>query len=130
MRFQFGTKAILLATAFVAIACSGLICLHRLTLYHSNSPWIAINYGLLGAPIWIPVVFASNAIGRRQITFGMLIGFALAEVAAFAAIYVFPAFLNCWIYGGVPASPEKTAISGENSADRQNAIIHRLMVAS
>jgi hypothetical protein len=48
-----------------------------------------LNFFVLGGPLWIPFVFASFVIGRRQITVPQMIVFAFAEVAAFAAVSLY-----------------------------------------
>ncbi|HEY2881201.1 MAG TPA: hypothetical protein VGJ15_02180, partial [Pirellulales bacterium] len=69
MKFQFGTKSILLVTAAVAIACGG-IGLFAPIAYPNRHQFLALDSFLLDiiheSPLWTPLVFAAFALGRKR----------------------------------------------------------------
>jgi hypothetical protein len=82
MRFQFGTKAILLATAFVAIACGGYFALVRMGGSSlSELPQLLLIAAIYG-PLWLPFAFLGYIIGWKSLTARTIIVFALSEAAA------------------------------------------------
>jgi hypothetical protein len=91
MNFQFKTSAILLATTVVAIACGGVGAwgvLYRQHSLASTVPWgliLSINLAVL--PLWVPILFAVYAIGRKALTVPMVITFAVVEAISIGITY-------------------------------------------
>ena len=95
MRFQFGTSAILLCTAFVAISLgSGLSVWKSAIGVHPGYAVTDVTKALLLlSPYWLPSVFAAYALGRRELSWRLVILFALAEVAVVAVAII----RNAWL---------------------------------
>jgi hypothetical protein len=94
MKFQFSTSAILLTTAFIAIALGARLGLNTVMVHFLHRPKVSWSqwYGeCLGitSVIWLQFVAAAYAIGRRRVTVPLLIAFAIAEGVALAYIYWF-----------------------------------------
>ena len=88
MKFQFSTKAIMLATAIVAIACGGVLVVRTIWSPDDTVPFHLILLEFVAnAPIWTPVAFVAFAFGRKKLTVPMTIGFALMEAAAIGIVY-------------------------------------------
>src|SRR5215467_11190425 len=69
MRFQFSTQQILLATAFVAITCGGIVGFRYVQSWFSSPalPWSLVwFYAAVATPLWMPSIFVAYAIGRRS----------------------------------------------------------------
>lgn len=91
MKFQFSIKAILLATAFIAIALGGLYGwndIMRRTLEPKGGKvmpvslmqmWIDLRWS---SPFWLPLAFLGYATGRRTLTLSIIIPFAMSEAVA------------------------------------------------
>jgi hypothetical protein len=90
MKFQFGTKTILLVTAIVAIACGGMLGWEQIV----GLP--AANRGLIwtveiipfAAPIWIPIAFVAFAIGRKALTVRMVVALAITQSVGVGVAYL------------------------------------------
>src|SRR5437870_1699972 len=79
---QYSVKTILLATAAVAITCVGLLG-YRQICYGTFTEFFQITEMLrFGAPLYVPVVFAAFALGRKKLSVSMVIAFAFAEAVA------------------------------------------------
>jgi hypothetical protein len=90
MKLQFGIKEILLATAVVAIACSGVLGVRGLasSAATSESAYKEMLIVLVcGAPLWVPFAFVAFAIGRKRLSVVMVIAFAFVEAAAYGMAY-------------------------------------------
>jgi hypothetical protein len=84
MRIQFGISTIMVATAFIAVSIGGWTASFR----HLNTNGGETVYDLLGglsvsSPFWMPAIFCSYALGRRQANPATLLAFAGAEATAF-----------------------------------------------
>jgi len=85
MRFQFSTQQILLATAFVAITCGGIVGFRYVQSWFSSPalPWSLVwFYAAVATPLWMPSIFVAYAIGRRSFATRLVVIFALIELAA------------------------------------------------
>ena len=94
MKAQFSTRAILLATAFIAVACGAWVAYrHNYLQQPLWEPPLPLPL-VITAPLWIPFVFLAYAIGRRTLTARFVVAFALIELAA-----VFFKWSTCdWMY--------------------------------
>jgi hypothetical protein len=86
MKLQFRTATLLAFTAFVAIACGGYggiraIAGGELTAY----TWRTLA---IFSPLWLPLVFAAYACGRRKLTALLLVAFAIGEAASLGIRYL------------------------------------------
>jgi hypothetical protein len=83
MKFQFSVFSLLLATAFIGIAIGGILpTIQGLTFDDwSNIPLVL---GVV-SPIWVPSLFVGYTLGRRALTFPIVLCFAISEVAALGA---------------------------------------------
>jgi hypothetical protein len=80
MKPQFGTSALLLATAFAAICASGMLPYWRESTPHD---WAYLGWLLpLMTPILFPFLFLAYALGRRALTAKIVLAFAISEAAA------------------------------------------------
>jgi hypothetical protein len=80
--FQFSTRQILLATAFVAITCGGIVAYIKI-IYENEPVWRLISAQIMiFAPVWTPGLFVAYAIGRRMFTTRLVVIFALMESLA------------------------------------------------
>ena len=94
MRFQFSTRQILLATAFVAITCGG-VGVYRQIGYQPPVRWsIVVNHVAVSSPLWVPSLFFVYAIGRRAFTTRLVVTFALMELLACIISYAW----GHWLY--------------------------------
>src|SRR5262245_32321146 len=84
MRFQFSTRQILLATAFIAVICGGFVgYIHAIEYKDWEKPWwTAGEHFIATASLWCPAVFVAFAIGRRTFTARLVAACALTELAA------------------------------------------------
>ena len=89
MKLQFSTKSMLWATAFVAVTIAGIGPLWQ-TLFGvvelrgvSSVLTYLWNYAVFMLPIFLPLIFAAYAIGRRSITWQIVLSFAATEVVAY-----------------------------------------------
>jgi hypothetical protein len=83
MKFQFGTRALLLATAYVAVACGGWIGTLKMDAgYPSEAVRQVLGMIAIYCPFWLPFVFLGFAVGRRALTARAVTVFALSEAAA------------------------------------------------
>lgn len=96
MKLQFSTKTLLLATTWVAIALFGVLAqvsiyesMHQGPLIHQTRHpdrydlFRAAFYSAKGySPFWIPILFATYALGRRRISLPATIAFAACESIA------------------------------------------------
>ena len=80
MKFQFSTSFILLMTAFFGICVGGMLPFWR-ELGSGDKAHLPKILLLMG-PILVPFLYAAYAMGRRTLTRGMVLVFAMAEVAA------------------------------------------------
>jgi hypothetical protein len=46
--------------------------------------WISFVFN---APLWFPLIFAAFATGRKRLTLGMVLAFAVAEAASIGFVY-------------------------------------------
>jgi len=84
MAMQYRLRTLLIAIAFVSICLGGMTW--RWTYNFGNLAWFYHTMIIVHAsPYWIPVVFGSYAVGRRQMTLPYIFCFAAAEVAAVGA---------------------------------------------
>jgi hypothetical protein len=94
MKLQFGTPAILLGTAFIAVWLGGYFATLARNAREFNfaaTPllwdtiliWGPVSY----SPIWLPLVFLGYAAGRRAISLKFVVAFAIAEALAVAAVF-------------------------------------------
>jgi hypothetical protein len=84
MKFQFSTSTLLLATSFVAICICGLVIRIR-----ALSNWVGLLVFLTAldnAYFWAPLVFAAYSIGRRKLTWQIVVSFAIVESALVAFV--------------------------------------------
>ena len=84
MRFQFSTRQILLVTAFVGVTCAALDWYRHMDLQPREPlTWAELGlFSVVTIPIWVPGLFVAYAIGRRKFTGGLVIVFAITEVAS------------------------------------------------
>ena len=87
MRFQFSTRQILLATAFIAITCGGIVAYRKITgpfVREAALPWLVLGtHVALTSPLWVPGLFVAYGIaGRRALSTRVVVIFALVEVGA------------------------------------------------
>jgi hypothetical protein len=90
MKFQFGIKSILLATAVIAIACSGMLGVRAFagSATASESPYKEMLVVLVcGAPLWVPFAFVAFAVGRKRLSVMMVVAFAYLESVAYGIAY-------------------------------------------
>src|SRR5262245_20389924 len=99
-RFQFSTRHILLATAFIAVICGTSAWYgHILREWYTPGP---VQWRVFGArtvvtvPLWIPVVFVGYAIGRRSFTAQSVVIFAIIQL--FAIVLTWRVFYVCYAY--------------------------------
>jgi hypothetical protein len=89
---RFGLPALLLGTALVCVCLAGLATHYSLTRPSTaNASWKCyfLELGktlLLVAPMWLPFIAMSHAIGRRSVTALNVIFLAIGEIAALAAL--------------------------------------------
>jgi len=82
------TKTLLLWTAFVVIACVGMLAWG--VEFYSPAITLAarignvLHYLAVGAPIWLPFAFLVYCLGCRNLTARILIVFAVSEIVAVA----------------------------------------------
>ncbi len=84
---QFSIKTILLATAAVAITfagVSGYISLWSPFFTAGYLPW---NVFKCFTPLYVPIVFAAFALGRKKLSVAMIIAFAVAQAVSLAILY-------------------------------------------
>ena len=102
MKFQFGTKAVLLATAFIAITCGGWIGVLKMIVggsggFYGDSALQLIPGVLVGMGIycgfWWPLVFLGYVVGRWAFNTRIVIVFAVSEAAAVGLSYW---VMNSW----------------------------------
>jgi hypothetical protein len=88
MKFQFGTREVLLGTAFVAITCGGWMGLLKMD---NDDPLELIPQMLamlvVYGPLWLPFVFLAYSIGRWRFNTRMIIVFAVSEAATVGLAY-------------------------------------------
>ena len=90
MKLQFSTSTLLSAVAFAGITLGGYVAVWRYVIsLDSTAPrQTAFNLGatfFAVSPYWMPLLFASYALGRRKLTAALIVVFALFEVAAFGS---------------------------------------------
>jgi hypothetical protein len=88
MRFQFGTAAIFIAIAFIAITLAGGLAVFS-AYQPANWTIVAIAFFVVQSPFWVPMVFLAYAAGRRTMSVRILIAFAIAEGIAVALNLIF-----------------------------------------
>jgi hypothetical protein len=90
MKLQIGTKAMLLATAVVAIACGGILAAERILGGGVSGPTslarLIMVFGV-SSPVWLPVAFTAFAIGRKKLTVAMVLIFAIGEALSVGIVY-------------------------------------------
>jgi hypothetical protein len=86
MTFQFSTSTMMLLTAFIAISLGGAMPLVR-GMKPVDWEVAALGTAIL-SPLWVPVMFASYAIGRRAVTPKVVALFAAIEGTIVAAFCV------------------------------------------
>jgi hypothetical protein len=92
MKVQFGTKALLLTTAFVSIYLAGVTAgLNMLRRPGTGAPWDDLMFDvvrplLFFMPFWVPLIFIAYAVGRRAISPGIVLALAVGEATAICAM--------------------------------------------
>jgi hypothetical protein len=83
MKFQFGTSALLLATAFIAISMSGLVAVHNFFQPSRFDMGVGeLSTLACGAPFWTTIAFIAYALGKNRLTAKSIFAFGIAEAAA------------------------------------------------
>jgi hypothetical protein len=87
MKFQFGTKTMLLATATIAITCAGVLAYRPIwSPYFINLDlWTIFAWA---APLNVPLIFLGFVLGRKKLSAQMVVAFAIAEAAAIGILYL------------------------------------------
>jgi uncharacterized membrane protein len=91
MRFQFGVRSLLLVTAFVALTLAGLVTEGRVISFVIGYPGWRLNSTfeslVIASPLWLPMLIAAYAIGRRSLSAKMLTFLIISECAAITGVY-------------------------------------------
>jgi hypothetical protein len=95
VKLQFSTRSLLLATAFVAIACGSFGGWWQID--GAKDPGsVHIYVYVLGfmMPVWLPLVFIGYAIGRKRLSVPLVLIFAVAQALAVGLAYLADVELN------------------------------------
>lgn len=77
---RYSLRTLLIAMTFVSICIGGIV--HYTNLLNPEQfKYLAITL-VWCAPLWLPIAFASYAIGRRTLTVACVVAFALANAAS------------------------------------------------
>jgi hypothetical protein len=87
MKFQFRISTLLSLTAFVAIVCGGYVGIR--VIAGGDLTWFAWRTLAIFSPMWLPLVFAAYACGRRKLTVPLLVAFAIGEAVSLGISYLF-----------------------------------------
>jgi hypothetical protein len=90
MKFQFGTRTMLLATATIAIALGGILGWEQIIGLPSADRRLLWTVEIVpfAAPIWLPIAFGAFAIGRKAITVRMVVALAIAQAVGVGVAYL------------------------------------------
>jgi len=75
MKPRFTLKTLLVTIALVGIACGSVL------VFGNRTDGIPVLFGLSSA-LWMPLIFAAYAIGRRSVSLQQMIAFAIAQAVA------------------------------------------------
>ena len=91
MKLQFSVSTLLLFTAAIAIAVTGIQTWALIFPHNDRSPIERITWCLGLAvellPVWLPFAFATYAIARRTLSLRMILVFALVEAGGVGIAY-------------------------------------------
>jgi hypothetical protein len=81
-KFQFTTRALLLAVTFVAIGLGGMLGACAVMRVQPDDRLDLLIFVVGTAPFWMPISFAAYAIGRWTLSTWTLAAFATLEALA------------------------------------------------
>jgi hypothetical protein len=94
MRLQFGTSGLILILTFIGISLGSFLSVwHRLN--DAQQEWLPFELAYV-APIWLPLVFAAYAAGRRVITVKFVLAFAMVQLLAYGVVLMLPDMWQWW----------------------------------
>ncbi|HVU86419.1 MAG TPA: hypothetical protein VHD36_03800 [Pirellulales bacterium] len=89
---KFGTRTLLLGTAFVAVSLGFCVATVRTIERHTLIVTYGIElayYAVFSSSLWLPLAFFVYAVGSRRLTARMVACFTSAEFLAFCAVWYF-----------------------------------------